>query len=148
MPYKGEAGCYVKEVGEYIYETLIELGPTFHFTYLRPEQLTGRRPFVPYLLETLSFLTLVRTARWPSKTHNGKEKSSLSKGTCASRTKGKIQAQRPKHLRHRPRRLGYIGADRRRPASSIQVATSPKSNPRARASTIIGSVTEHVARKR
>jgi hypothetical protein len=53
-----EAGCYVREVDEYINETLIELGPTFHFTYLRLEHPARRTPFVPHLLEILGFPTV------------------------------------------------------------------------------------------
>ena len=55
MPYKRGTKPYVKEVGEFIYETLTRLGPTYHFPSLRLGHLTRRRLHLTILVENPIF---------------------------------------------------------------------------------------------
>ena len=55
MPYKWGAEPYVKEVGEFIYETLTEFGPTYHFPGFRLGHSTRRRLHLTILVENPIF---------------------------------------------------------------------------------------------
>ena len=92
MPYKRGTKPYVKEVGEFIYETLTRLGPTYHFPSLRLGHSTRRR-----LHLTISARNPVFQQWLPS--HVGQAKPTMARKRAASAraTLEPIARERPRH---------------------------------------------------
>ena len=126
---RGRVPCVMRLIGEYIYETLTKLGPTYLYSFLRPRHPTGRRSSMYQLLETLVF------QQW-CPPHVGQAKLTMARKRAASAMASRDPAPRGR-LRCRACSTYATTAERpshgrtngRRPASGFRRSAAPDPTP-------------------